>query len=165
MDSYNAIALACRNLDSIPTLYEEHKVILGTTFGRIFELAYGGTFGFTKIKDPVEAGTLLSGDHFALINSLFSQFHATGNVARIDEAADLVNNIEVTSENRRDVAAIANNIGLVYWNSDRLLEALSWFEEGLLLDDSIAEIHANLARVIAQMGAPKSEFSIHLKRG
>ena len=164
-DLHDSSNISLRNLDSIPTLYEEHKVILGTTFGRIFELAYGGTFGFTKIKDPVEAGTLLSGDHFALINSLFSQFHATGNVARIDEAADLVNNIEVTSENRRDVAAIANNIGLVYWNSDRLLEALSWFEEGLLLDDSIAEIHANLARVIAQMGAPKSEFSIHLKRG
>ena len=151
-DLHESSNINLRNLDNITTLYEEHKVILGTTFRRIFELTYGGTVGFTKIKGPVEAGTLLSGDHFALINSLFSQFYATSDVARIDEAADLVSGIEVTSENLRDVAAIANNIGLVYWNSDRLLEAQSWFEEGLLLDDSIAEIHANLARVIEQMG-------------
>ena len=164
-DLHDSSNINLRTLDGIPTLYEEHKVILGTAFGRIFELASGGAVGFMKSKGHIKAGDLLSGEnHFTSINILFSQFHVTDDVVRIDEAADLVNDIEVTSENRRDVAAIANNIGLVYWNSDRLLEALSWFEEGLLLDDSIAEIHANLARVTAQIGAPKSEFSIPLVR-
>ena len=163
-DLHDSSNINLRTLDGIPTLYEEHKVILGTTFGRIFKLASGGTIGFMKSKGSIKAGDLLSGDHFASINILFSQFHITEDVARIDEAADLVNDIKVTSENLRNVAAIANNIGLFYWNSDRLLEAQSWFEEGLLLDDSIAKIHANLARVIEQMGAPKSKFSIHLTR-
>ena len=163
-DLHDSSNINLRTLDGIPTLYEEHKVILGTTFGRIFELASGGAVGFVKSKGSIEAGVLLSGDYFASINILFSQFYVTGDIARIDEAADLVNDIEVTSENLQNVAAIANNIGLVYWHSDRLLEALSWFEEGLLLDDSIAEIHANLARVMEQMGISKSEFSIHLTR-
>lgn len=156
-DLHDSSNINLRTLDGIPTLYEEHKVILVTTFGRIFELASGGAVGSVKSKGSIEAGTLLSGDHFASINILFCQFYITGDIARIDEAADLVNDIEVTSENLRDVASIANNIGLVYWNSDRLLEAQSWFEEGLLLDDSIAEIHANLAGVIEQMGAPKHQ--------
>ena len=163
-DLHDSSNINLRTLDGIPTLYEEHKVILGTAFGRIFKLASGGTISFVRSKGSIEAGDLVSGDHFASIHIRFSQFHITEDIARIDEAADLVNGIEVTSENLRDVSAVANNIGLVYWNSDRLLEAQSWFEEGLLLDDSIAEIHANLAGVIEQMGAPKSEFSIHLTR-
>ena len=158
-DLHDSSNINLRTLDGIPTLhalYEEHKVTLGTTFGRIFKLASGGTVGFMKSKGSIDAGDLLSGNCFVSINILLSQFYVTDNVAQIDEAAGLVNDIEVTSENLQNVAASANNIGLAYWRSDQLLEALAWFEEGLLLDNSIAEIHANIAGVIAQMGMPKS---------
>lgn len=125
-DLHDSSNINLRTLDGIPTLYEEHRVILGTTFGRIFELASGGAVGFVKSKGSIEAGALVSGDHFASINILFSQFHVTGDISQIDKAAGLVNDIEVTSENLQNVAAISNNIGLAYWNSDRLIEALSY---------------------------------------
>jgi tetratricopeptide (TPR) repeat protein len=143
---------ALHELESIVGLREEYHIVLATTVRQILDLTAGGIIVQMKAGEAVKAGQLVTTDIGTVFNLSMTTFNLTQDRKNIDEMIKTYHDFQQKGGDLTTLAIMSNCIGRSLIVLQDWSNAKEWFVTGLTHDNTIPQLHGNLARVLEEIG-------------